>query len=298
MRIFYINVIEQNAGWGAEWFMNKAFEALGHTTYCVDYRKNRHRLYKQFLNVPESDVFLLQRGDNFPIPLIESVKLPRLFWASELVTRCRDQDRLLKSGLFDRIFLHSTQCLEAIVSHEWVKRDKCSVLLNGFDEALHRPITRIQPDIDVVFVGSITPRRRDILEKAGTYFNVVVASAFGEDVVYLFNRAKVVLNIHADDFLDVETRVFEALGCGAFLLTERLSTENPFSQDELVQFDTVDDICDRIQYFLGNDEERMRIAQNGHMAALSGHTYLHRAREVVGVMSKYVEVRREHRRSS
>lgn len=288
MRIFYVNVIEENAGWGAEWFVNRSFNVLGHTTYCVDYRRNRNRLYKHFLDADETDVFLLQRGDYLPISLIKSINVPRFFWASELVSRCRDQDRLLASGLFDHIFLHSYECLESVVSRGWVDQHRCSVLLNGFDETLHRPILGTTKNIDILFVGSMTQRRKAIMDKVKSYFNVTTVPAFGEELVRLFNRAKIVLNIHADDFLDTETRVFEALGCGAFLLTERLSPENPFSQNELAEFDTVKELCDKLRYFLNNDDERNEIAHQGHMTALKGHTYTHRAQEIVDVMSVYL----------
>ncbi|MBI3601114.1 MAG: glycosyltransferase family 1 protein [Nitrospinae bacterium] len=288
IKIFYLGVHEGHAGWGSEWFVNNAFNTLGHKTYCVDYRKNRHKLYKYFLNAPQNDVFLLQRGEYFPIPLIKSIGVPRFFWASELVSRCRDQDRLLKHNLFDHIFLHSNKCREAVVSWGWVDPKRCSVLLNGFDESLFRPIPNIQKDIDILFIGTITTRRKEILNRLKSQFNVLIASAFGEEMVRLFNRAKIVLNIHAEDVLDTETRVFEVLGCGAFLLTERLSPENPFSRNELVEFDTTEELCNKLQYFLNHDDDRNKIAGHGYAAAFSGHTYIHRAQEIIRIMSAYV----------
>lgn len=288
MRILYANVIEQHAGWGAEWFMNLAFQALGHTTHCVDYRENRYLLHRRFLEAPQCDVFFLQRGDGFPFPIIEAVQVPRLFWTSELVARCRDHDRLLKSGLFDHVFLRTPACIDAVVSKGWLKREQCSVLLSAFDEKVHRPLPEVTKDIDVLFVGSITPRRREFLDKISDVCELTVASAFGEEMVKLMNRAKIVLNIHAGDYLDTETRVFEALGCGAFLLTERLSSENPFSAQDLVQFDSVDELVGKLRYYLMHDQERGRIARHGHVSALNGHTYMHRAQEIVDIMSKYV----------
>jgi hypothetical protein len=282
MRIFYVNVIEQNAGWGAEYFVNEAFLSLGHTTYCVDFRKNRHRLYRYFLRAPDMDVFFLQRGDYFPIPLIKSVQVPRLFWASERFAP--DQDRLLRSGLFDHTFFHNHDWMERAIRRGWVDPTKCSVLLNGFDETIHRQIQNVQRDIDVLFIGALTPRRKSILDKVNSHFKMTIASAFGEEMIRLFNRAKIVLNLHSFEYLDTETRVFEALGCGAFLLSEPLSQENPFSHNEFVEFDTVEDLCDKVQYFLSHDEERNRIAECGHHTALKSHTYTHRAQEIVDVM--------------
>lgn len=293
MRILYVNVIEQHAGWGAEWFMNQGFHALGHTTHCIDYREYRHRLYRRFLEAPRCDVFFLQRGDNFPLPIVKAIQVPRLFWTSELVSRCRDHDRLLKSKLFDHVFLRTPACIEAVVSEGWLKREQCSVLLSAFDEKIHRPLPDVTKDIAVLFVGTITTRRREFLDKISDVCELTVASAFGEEMVKLMNRARIVLNIHAGDFLDTETRVFETLGCGAFLLTERLSSENPFSEQDLVHFDSLEDLIQKLQYYLTHDQERESIARHGHASALDGHTYTHRSQEIVEIMSKYVPPEKE-----
>lgn len=285
MRIFYVNVIEENVGWGAEYFLNKAFNFMGHTTYCLDYRKNRHILYKNFLRIPESDVFLLQRGDYFPLQLVKAVQVPRFFWNSELVSRCQDNHHLLRSGLFDHIFLRTNACIDTVVGRGWIKREKCSVLLSSFDESVNRQMPNVHKDIDVLFVGTITPRRQRILDKVSNHFDIVIASAYGNEMALLFNRAKIVLNIHAEEFLDTETRVFEVLGCGSFLLTEQLSQENPFSQYELVEFETIEELFEKLHYFLSHDEERNKIARSGHIAATSKHTYIHRAQQIVDIMS-------------
>jgi hypothetical protein len=289
MRIFYVNVIEQNAGWGAEWFINRSFQSLGHSTYCVDFRAHRFELYPLFVKAPKCDIFFLQRGDYFPKSLIRSVQVPRFFWASELVSRCRDQDRLLSSGLFDHIFFHTNQCLKTGIERHWVKLDTGSVLLNGFDETVFKPIADSKKEIDVLFVGAMTKRRREMLGELRKSFQVHSPESFiaTDTMVSLMNRAKVVLNIHADQFLDTETRVFEALGCGAFLLTETLSSESPFTEKELVQFNNLDELHTKLRYYLKHDDERATIAQRGYETALREHTYTKRATLLARTMEPY-----------
>ncbi len=289
MNIFYVNVIEQHAGWGAEWYINRAFNMLGHLTYCVDYRQNRDHLFQFFAAAPQSDVFFLQRGDQFPIPLIKSVQVPRFFWASELVSRCRDQDRLLQSKLFQHIFMHTQACIDTVVAKGWVAREKCSVLFNGFDENIFQPVSGMEKDIEVLVFGNLTPRRKKTLSQIRKYFQVTVASAYGEELVKLIDRAKIVLNIHADEYPDIETRVFETLGCGAFLLSERLADDNPFSKADLAEYNSIEELNDRLDYYLHHPEEREMIAIRGHTTALEAHTYLHRAREIVQIMSGYLD---------
>ena len=288
MKIFDASVIEKHAGWGSEYFINKSLRNLGHETYCVDYRKDRYRLYRRFVNAPECDAFLLQRGDYFPIPLIRSIQVPRFFLTTELVSRCQDQERLLKSGLFDHIFLHTKNCVDTVISENWVKPEQCSLLLLTFDENLHRKIPGTTKDIDLLFVGWLSKRRKNILKKISSRFNCLATAAYGEGLVRLANRAKIVLNIHAEDFPDTETRVFETLGCGSFLLSERLSSENPFSERELVQFEDIEDLMKKIRYFLEHAEEREAIAEQGHASALKSHTYAHRARQIIETISPYL----------
>ncbi len=286
MDILYINVIEQHAGWGAEYFVNRGFNHLGHTTFCIDYRQHRYQLAKRFLNAPPVDVFLLQRGDWFPLPLIKAVRTPRFFWASELVSRAHDQERLLRSGLFNHVFFRTPACIETVVEKKWLATEQCSILLSGFDETVYKRQPNMPKELDILFVGTLTPRRQAILKTLESSYKITIAAAFGTAAVDLMNRAKIVLNIHAEDFLDTETRVFEALGCGAFLLTEQLSSENPFSGQDLVEYTTTDDLAAKLGYYLAHADERAAIAQHGHQTALGGHTYTHRAQEIVAVMAR------------
>jgi hypothetical protein len=290
MKIFYISVIEKNAGWGMEYFTNKGFIKNNHTTINLDFRKNMFHLAEKFLDIKdEFDVLFLQRGDYFPIKLLKAVDCPRFFWASELVSRCRDQDRLLKSGLFKHIFVHTAECKQTIVKKGWCQEENLSVLLNAFDENCHYKIHNIQKDIDVLFVGSILPRRRIILDDLKKYFNVVETKAYGIEMTKLFNRAKIILNIHGEEFPDTETRVFETLGCGSFLLSEKLSDDNPFiSGKHLVEFENYDDLKQKISFYLNNDDKREEIALNGYNEAQHKHTFVKRSAEIIDTFSRYI----------
>ncbi len=283
MRLLYANVIRQNAGWGAEWFVDRALRNAGHETYCVDYRAQRGHIGRAILAAPQFDGFLLQRGDGFPLSVIRAIRTPRLFWASELVARRRDQDRLFRSGLFEHVFVRTPDCARKIAANGWVDPSHSSVLLSGFDPGLHRPM-ETDRDLDVLFVGGLTDRRKRILERLGQKFRLTIASKFGEEMVQLVNRAKIVLNIHAENFLDTETRVYEVLGCRRMLISEPLSEENPFREGELVEASAETELCDKIQYYLEHSVEREAIADRGYRSALNGHTYGHRAEQIIATM--------------
>ena len=287
MKILYINVIEQNAGWGAENFINDGFNALKHDVVNLDFRKNRNQLAPKLKNINDIDILFLQRGDRFPLYLLNACNIPKFFWATELVSRNRDQDRLLKSNIFNHVFVHSNKCKQQIIEKKWLPEENITVILNGFDPSLHKKLN-LEKDIDLLFIGSTLPRREKIFNELRKKYNLKVYSAFGEEMVRLFNRAKIVLNIHAEEFLDTETRIFEALGCGAFVISEKLSSENPFiSGEHYIEVSNLKTMDEKIDFFLNHESERKKIALEGHKEALKKHTYIVRAEQFINTFQKY-----------
>ncbi len=288
MDLLYINVIEQNRGWGAEWFINQGLLRNDVVTHNIDFRENKYQLVDKIEMIRDFDAVLLQRGDNFPLEILRSINRPMVFWASELVSRCRDQDRLLKSGLFEHVFVHTQACLRTVLANGWLEAERVSVLLNGFDPATHRPCPDIEKDIDVLFYGTVTPRRQNILDRLRKEHHIHHVQWLGDEMTEVVNRSKILLNIHAGDFLDTETRIFEGLGWGSFILSEELSEDNPFVPGQhYAEVKSVEDMTNAIDYYLENEDERDRIASQGHAEAMAKHTYDERAREISEVIRSY-----------
>ena len=145
-------------------------------------------------------------------------------------------------------------------------------------------------DIDILFVGSILPRRKKIIEQLKKEFNIEVHNAYGIKMTELFNRAKIVLNIHAEDYLDTETRIFEALGCGAFVISEELSSENPFiSGKDYIEVNSLEQMKNKIKYYLTNSIERNNIALSGYKEAIENHSYKNRAKQFINYFNRYAK---------
>lgn len=104
-----------------------------------------------------------------------------------------------------------------------VVRSRCDVYLGGARELFHVGETSGKT-VDVLFYGLMNDRRRKILDdlrKQGIH--VETANRFGEELAQLLQRTRVALNIHVTDAPNVETRICEALGCGAAVVTEPMS---------------------------------------------------------------------------
>jgi spore maturation protein CgeB len=80
--------------------------------------------------------------------------------------------------------------------------------------------------------------------------------------------------------------MFEATGVGALLMTESATNLPDFFEPgrEVVPYDSVDDLVDKIRYFLAHEEERRRIAAEGQRRTLTEHTYGRRIRQLAGML--------------
>jgi hypothetical protein len=83
---------------------------------------------------------------------------------------------------------------------------------------------------------------------------------------------------------NVAFRIFEAMSCGSMVITRRM----PSGQEELftegvhfVTFENEQDLLDKVQYYLTHDDERARIARDGHAEVLRHHTLDRRAAEML-----------------
>jgi hypothetical protein len=80
-------------------------------------------------------------------------------------------------------------------------------------------------DIDVLHIGGIFPRRREIIEKlkanTGVQFEQVFG-VYGEDATKIMKRAKVIINIHRDGESQAQEqlRIAWAIACGCTVVSE------------------------------------------------------------------------------
>ncbi len=146
----------------------------------------------------------------------------------------------------------------------------------GVTNAVHVPIGYVaelerivpaEPDIDVLFVGSLNKRRSDILESiAARGLNVVSCfDVYGAERDALYARTKVFLNVHA-----LEAKVFEvvrvsyALANGLFVISERgLDTELDGLFDGGVCWASVEQIGDLCVEYCQSESARNRVADRG-----------------------------------
>ncbi len=88
--------------------------------------------------------------------------------------------------------------------------------------------------------------------------------------------AKINLNISLRSIVNgIPLRAMDIMGCGGFLLSNYQADFDEFfvAGEDYVYFENEDDLSDKVGYYLANEEERVRIAKNGHAKMAALHTY-------------------------
>ena len=142
---------------------------------------------------------------------------------------------------------------------------------------------------DVAFVGSVYGDRRDLLARIASQFKIndYTKPATPEEIGEIYSASKIVFNRPPPRGLDYNMRVFEALGCGSLLVTERLPEDPLFTPGEhLATYEDGEHCMELIRHYLTSEQERACIAQRGRDVVMSRHTYAHRVLTVLQILEQ------------
>lgn len=130
----------------------------------------------------------------------------------------------------------------------------------------------LEQDIDVLFFGTLVPRRQKILEQfAKTDLRVQVIGrdrrVHGAELDRLIARSKIVLGVHAFDHRSAQiidlARFDQLLSCGRFVLHEQFGEHglgDQASPPHVPMFEP-NDVVDVCRYYVGDDAVRLRWAE-------------------------------------
>lgn len=208
---------------------------------------------------------------------------------------------------YDHLFFKEPFLVDLLLSRTSLP---VSYLPEACDPARHRSVEptseaeRRRYACDVAVAGNIYPYRLLVLKgvpddvelkiygnsrvKAPAAFQRVRAAQTGTFVsgrtkALAFRGAKVVLNtIHYAELEGVNARLFEATGCGGFVLSHASRGLNRYFEPdrEVVTFESTAELSERIRHYLWRPDEREAIAAAGQARAHRDHTYGVRLKEL------------------
>ncbi len=284
---------------GCRWFptaagfhLERALLGLGHRVTYVGLPCDRRAGYDGGVQVgdvlgsmpdlPALYLWIDPAGRYFP-PGIERLTIPT---ACYLIDVHLGSWRQRAARFFDAVFVAQKDYVERFrtaVGHEqvwWLP------LAAASDVHHQQNLPRLY---DVGFVGNIerthrkTARARRLSLIAARFTtNDFFARYAPEEVGRIYSQSRIVFNTSIAG--DVTMRVFEGAACGALVLTDsvRNGLHDLFDVgSDIIAYSDDSDLLGKIAYFLAHDAEREQIAQAGRQRVLSGHTYEHRAQELV-----------------
>jgi len=128
----------------------------------------------------------------------------------------------------------------------------------------------IERDIDVLFLGALVKRRgvlvhqlQQQLERRGRKLTAV-RRAFGEARTELLNRTRIMLVLLRTPHDMPAMRLLLGMACGALVVCEKCAGTSEFRSGEHFVMAGLEQLPEVIDYYLTHEDERCRIARQGH----------------------------------
>jgi len=143
-----------------------------------------------------------------------------------------------------------------------------------------RRLDGIKRDIDVLFLGRVSPRRAHLIDSIrtelghrGFVLHVVNGDCYGEDRTQLFNRSKIALVLHNFTWEFPLMRLFMAMSCGALVVSESALTPPPFFDDRHLVVTETNRLVDTLATYLNDEALRTPVINAAYLRATCELTF-------------------------
>lgn len=291
-------------------FLYKVLPKIG-VSYFVKkyYRLFNERILDSVKDFQPSLVFFIKGSyiEDRTLRIIKNTALTVL-WMMDSIYRVKDAYNNLH--YFDYKFMFEASDVERLK-----EENIDSIFLPmAADTNNYFPLSCSEKDIDLLFVGVLYQNRIEMLERLvkkfpnlniqiyGKYTSIKKPLSFikyyfmgmkkyfknryvsPKELNELYSRTKIALNIHHNQSkTGCNPRVFEILATNTFQVVD----ENPYIKENFVNknllasYSCEEELYEKIKYYLNNEEERIKIAQNGYNTIINNHTFIHRVQFIL-----------------
>lgn len=203
---------------------------------------------------------------------------------------------------YDYIFVASYQSAETIKN----KVNKpVEPLLQCTDHESFYPEPKTECEEDILFIGNTRGFFRQIIKDTlDTEFDVSIYGAEwdsyidskyikgefipNEELHKYYSSCKILLNDHLEsmkkyDYLS--NRLFDALACETLIISDKVPSIDLF-EGAVITYDDVDDLNEKIKYYLNNEEERKLKAKKGREIVIENHTFQKRVDYILNCLKE------------
>lgn len=257
MKILYI-ACHSHVGWGAEYWINEAFRDQSVETVLYDYKSARKSLkpwwwikldIAKLVKKEKPELILLQRARYMPAYVLKGIEVPKVLWSTEPIQLKSCVDKLLKSNIFNWVFVHSYSCLERIKKEFTHLRPNCSVMHN----ACPKPIIdkTCSKERFAVFNRTMSPRREEWLSPSKELIQFEQGK-YGDEYFKDLAISEVAPNVHFsnENIDDFESGIFEAMAKGCVVVSETLNPQTVKDlqmEDSFITVSSPEDMLEKLQ---------------------------------------------------
>lgn len=283
------------------YYFKKAFETLGHQTIWIKYPKLKSYLGEKLATAITAKMLfalnpklLFFHGRDLPYELLKRAKerMPAVMYYDDCLKGTGGSlDEVIKFGQQADI-MYLTNRGEISKYREWGVNAK--FITGGCDPDAHRRVKTPGQfyQSDVAFIGKPnTPERVECMREVAKHFalklwgsgwdkfglNAAAKNVYASEYRKICAGAKIILGWNIDSSVDLyfSNRTWYTLGCGGFLLTlSSPSLGELFGRGrELDWFESVEECCQKIEYYLNHDDKRRKIAKAGYDLAHGEYSY-------------------------
>ncbi|ABW28603.1 glycosyltransferase family protein [Acaryochloris marina] len=132
---------------------------------------------------------------------------------------------------------------------------------------------------------------RTLLEANSLRTNIQ-SSIWGMEMYRILARSCMTVNVHGEVAGGIagNIRMFEATGVGTLLITENSPNIRELfdPNKEVVVYDTINDLVDKINYYIQYPRQALKIAKAGQLKTLESHTTSYRSEQLAKIFNLYI----------
>lgn len=217
--------------------------------------------------------------------------------------------------LYNHIFSTKTFAAKDLKNNFNYPEDQVTFIPHGFDPIVHRPLNVASSELscDASFIGNYSRHKEEHLSYllnnfdgnlniwGGTWYQSrdrKLANAIkgvpvtGDLYAAAINSSRVNIALLSEQVIgasrgdQITSRTFHIPGAGGFMLHQRTDEVTQYFREEIEMacFSSKDEMVEKVQYYLKNEEARKRIALNGYERAVKDHSLDQRATRLLGIL--------------
>jgi len=291
------------------------FEKTVSAIVDLHYQRYNFRKIREAIHREKYDIVLVIRGDNITAEMIREIKndnpecLTAIWFLDDPLISWSNPPQILQTSLsampeYDVICSFDDYYLPQLHSH---LGKKVMHLPLAYDEKDFYPQPEVEKRYAAGIVGVAMPKRLEVLRAVdgvkvfgpGWPADMDIGKngvLNGAEVKRTYNETRINLNItHQQSIWDYNNKLFEITGSGGFLITEyKKNLEKHFViGKEIESFASVEELREKINYYLQRPEKVAMIAAAAQRRALRDHTYGARMSYFIDQLRDVIAVRQD-----